>query len=373
VHAQGGWDPLCAFAPLFDAPDIDMEASAQPARIHGLDLVDHPDRPAVRAFFETYGDQTVVLNGVSVRSVNHETCQAVALTGATSDARTDWATRVADAYQGAHRIPHRVLDGPVFPGDRAVLVSRAQGRLQSLVRGDVFAELDVPVAEPHPTTTPVVDRYLRRRAAARLGVSPGSVGRIGYAEAIDRAQGLVSDRLELALVAAPELSGQVDTAASALASGLSRCVTLSTPFQFDTHADNSQQTPVLNGLFESLSKLVTRLGARPGPTGALLSDDTVVVVVSEMGRTPAYNATRGRDHWPYTSTLLIGPGLTCGRIVGGYTASYAGIGVDPSTGMPDPRRPGIPATTVGATLLALAGLDVGEWLPGTEPLRGILT
>jgi asparagine synthase (glutamine-hydrolysing) len=101
-------------------------------------------------------------------------------------------------------------------------------------------------------------------------------------------------------------------------------------------------------------------------------EDTLVVVGSEMGRTPAWNATFGRDHWPFTSMMLVGPGLRGGRVVGGYTARYGGIGADPATGEPDPARPGIAAADIGATLLALGDVDPGEALPFATPLSGIL-
>ncbi len=92
INAEGGWDPLCVFAPMFDSPQIQMEPQAEPWSMGGLSLVDHPDRPRTRAFFERHHASIALLNGVSTRSVNHETCQVVALTGSTSEDRPDWAT-----------------------------------------------------------------------------------------------------------------------------------------------------------------------------------------------------------------------------------------------------------------------------------------
>src|SRR5262245_33215653 len=84
VSAEGGWDPLCVFAAMFDAPDIDMEPEAEPWTVGDLRLVDHPARPQTRAFFERRHADVALLDGVSTRSVNHEICQVVALTGFTS-------------------------------------------------------------------------------------------------------------------------------------------------------------------------------------------------------------------------------------------------------------------------------------------------
>ena len=48
-----------------------------------------------------------------------------------------------------------------------------------------------------------------------------------------------------------------------------------------------------------------------------LLDDTLVVVMGEFGRTPRINVLAGRDHWPWTqSILLAGAGVSGGTIFG---------------------------------------------------------
>jgi len=48
-----------------------------------------------------------------------------------------------------------------------------------------------------------------------------------------------------------------------------------------------------------------------------LIDETLVVVMSEMGRTPKINASAGRDHWTYCySTILAGAGIRGGTVYG---------------------------------------------------------
>ena len=118
-----------------------------------------------------------------------------------------------------------------------------------------------------------------------------------------------------------------------------------------------------------------RLDATPATDRAAtakLSDEVVVVVLSEMARTPQLNADSGRDHWPWTSVMLVGPSLTGGRAVGGYDAGYTGLGIDPASGEIDPDRASPSPAQLGATLLALADLDPSALGPGVEPLTGIL-
>ena len=105
------------------------------------------------------------------------------------------------------------------------------------------------------------------------------------------------------------------------------------------------------------------MAAMPGTHGRSLLDETVVVVMSEMGRTPKYNATGGRDHWPYTSAMIIGNGIKGGRAIGSYTDNFSGIGFDHRTGTLMPDVIGVSSQDFGATLLAMADIDPRKFLP----------
>ena len=47
-----------------------------------------------------------------------------------------------------------------------------------------------------------------------------------------------------------------------------------------------------------------------------IREQLVVVVQSEMGRTPNYNAGNGKDHWSIGSALFLGRGIKGNRVVG---------------------------------------------------------
>lgn len=378
VFAEGGWDPLCAFAPLFDRPDIEMCSGSRPMRAGGLDLVDHPDRPSVRAFFERCGRRAVLFNGVNVRSVSHDVCKRFALTGRSSDAGPDWASRLAAADQGSFSIPHLALSGPVFAGPLGAAVARAgtSGQLAGLVRGDLLDTIDAPPRRPGAVAERMMDRFHARRVEAlrarRRGASAAEDKLLDdLAEASARAAALKDGRDALSLDPGADLSSQVDAAAAALAQGIARCVSLGGGDAWDTHVDSdAQQGRLFEDLFTALDRLVTRLAETPGPSGAALADETVIVVASEMARTPRKNGNGGRDHWPFTSALLVGPGLRGGRVVGGYDGAYRGLGVDLATGAIDPAAPPLTAANLGATILALGGAGV-EAVDGA-PVTGIL-
>jgi uncharacterized protein (DUF1501 family) len=55
-----------------------------------------------------------------------------------------------------------------------------------------------------------------------------------------------------------------------------------------------------------------------------LLDETLVVVMSEMGRTPKINGNAGRDHWPFVySVLLAGAGIRGGTVFGASDSQAA--------------------------------------------------
>lgn len=63
-----------------------------------------------------------------------------------------------------------------------------------------------------------------------------------------------------------------------------------------------------------------------------LLDDTLVVVLSEFGRSPRINADAGRDHWPQVqSILLAGAGISGGCIYGASDKHAAEVRSDPVT------------------------------------------
>ncbi len=371
VNAEGGWDPLAVFAPLFDSPQIEMEPQCEPWTVGDLRLVDHPSRPLTRAFFEKHAGDIALLHGVSTRSVNHETCQIVALTGSTSEDRPDFATLLAYDERETTTLPHLVMSGPSFPGPYTVFVSHALGALQGTIDGTLLVDNDAPLRVPEPVPGRIVDRFLADRAEARQLERPGSIRVADYREALRRATSLSDSRHELQLRSGLTFLDRAYTAVDALASGICRCATVGTGFVWDTHQDNSVQTENFEAFFSDLDLVLARLAATRGPSGNPLRDETIVVVTSEMARTPAYNATGGRDHWPYTSMFLMGPGIRTGRSYGGYTKLYTGVGVDEGGDL-DPGKPGISAESLGATLLLLGDVDPQQHLRGARPIGGVI-
>lgn len=384
VFAPGGWDTTRVFADGFDS-EVSMEPDAERATAGGIRFVDHPDRPAVRGFFERNHAKSLVLNGLMVRSIAHEICTMIALTGSSSGLQADWPAVLGNARRDAFTLPHLVVDGPSFPGYLGVSVARTgvNGQLEALISGTALDQSEVPVAGPGRVRESLIDRYLVRRGeAAAAGARSAAEQRLtsDWSSAMGKLADLKDLRYAVDFTGGADLADQAQVAADVLSRGVSRCVSVAFPgggqggFGWDTHADNDvQQSVLFEGLFQGLSLLVQLLESTPSPGGGMLADDTVVVVLSEMGRTPLLNGVAGKDHWPYTSAMLVGPGLTGSRVVGGFDRQFTGETVDPGSAEVTADGAVLSAESLGATLLAMADIDPEPYVSGVAPLTGVLT
>jgi hypothetical protein len=118
---------------------------------------------------------------------------------------------------------------------------------------------------------------------------------------------------------------------------------------YDMHENNfgmlkNCNLPILD---QSIPALLEDLQARG------LLDQTLVVVMGEMGRTPKINAKAGRDHWPQCGfSLLAGGGVKQGYVHGATDAQAAYPASDPVS----------PADLV-ATMYHLLGIDPHMTVP----------
>ncbi len=376
VFNQGGWDPTHVFAPLFGNPNIDLEADAGTTTYGNIPIVDHVERPSVSAFFAAQHERAVVLNGVHVRSLSHEICTELMLTGASSGARPDWASRLADADAARFTLPHLVLGGPSMPGELSSSVARTglAGQLDGLLDGQLLAQGDQYAGRPNVVQERILDAYMERRSAARAAASlPETDARLTdrYDASLLRAASLKDARFDMEFAPGDSALTQIDAAVDALSMGISRCVSIAGPGNWDTHTNIQQQSTNFEGLFAGLNLLMARLESTPGTREPTMADETVVVVLSEMGRTPRLNAAQGKDHWPHTSVLMVGPRLVGDRVVGGFDDLYYGRGVDPATAEIDDDAPVVNTEVLGATLLAMADVEPDNSLAGVAPITGL--
>ena len=103
---------------------------------------------------------------------------------------------------------------------------------------------------------------------------------------------------------------------------------------FDTHANHDRiHEPLLTHLTGAIEYLWQQAELRG------VADRLVVVVASDFGRTPHYNADAGKDHWPIGSVLVMERGATWGnRVVGLTDEGHNAFRINPNTLQRDDRN-----------------------------------
>ncbi|REJ92225.1 MAG: DUF1501 domain-containing protein [Planctomycetota bacterium] len=138
---------------------------------------------------------------------------------------------------------------------------------------------------------------------------------------------------------------------------------------WDTHRNNFSilRDNKLPGLDQTYSALINDLQDRG------LLDETLVVVMSEMGRTPRVNGNAGRDHWTQCyGALFAGAGIRGGTVYGASDSQAAYVTDNP-----------VSTSDICATIYHCLGIDYETRVPdptgrptpidhGGRPIEGIL-
>lgn len=380
VETLGGWDVTRVFAPLFDYRDtVDMEPEASLSELGAMRWVSHPARPAVDAFFAQHGGRLAVLNGFYVPSISHHSAVRMTLTGGIQAKTADWATLLASASVEQYLLPSLVVGGINFAGRYGVNVARSgsDSQLSLLASGEIAERSDEPPRSLPTGGAAQVDAYLAQVALEREA-STGEALYGSYSTALARSTQIKARQEDVQFSGDTSFGGQVGAAIQAFTEGLSRCATVNYPtadnhIAWDTHALNdSRQSELFGGLFQALLELMDALDRAPGTAGGSLAEETVIVVLSEMGRTPTLNGAGGKDHWPYGTALLMGPGVRGGQVIGGFDAGQYGLSVDLQSGELDEDGLKLGSDILGATVLTLGDVDPAEVGIGAAPLEAVL-
>ena len=96
--------------------------------------------------------------------------------------------------------------------------------------------------------------------------------------------------------------------------------------QFDSHQNNDpDQMKLIPEFLAGIAYLVRRA------EDLKIRDQLVVVIQSEMGRTPDYNSGNGKDHWSIGSALFFGRGIKGNRVLGATDEKQFAVALDPQT------------------------------------------
>jgi hypothetical protein len=121
------------------------------------------------------------------------------------------------------------------------------------------------------------------------------------------------------------LSQQADIALASFKAGVCVSANLSIG-QFDSHANNdTDQMKLIPEFLAGIDYLASKAEELK------IREKLVIVIQSEMGRTPNYNKGNGKDHWSVGSIMFMGAGIKGNRVIGATDDKQFLIPINPKS------------------------------------------
>lgn len=353
VTASGGWDPRFLFDPTL-VPEQNRiyteigtignisfaPIDATPEELN-IELAEGESTPIVNPerFLERFGSRLTVINGIDTSTNNHDTGRRAFTSGSLTEGHPAIGAMLAASHGLARPLPFISFGGYDATFGIAPLSRLGSSRvLQNLAEPNVIS----PQNEDSDTFhTPDTYDRIRRAQGERLTSIMGGQHLPRLLEAQRALELARATDAELKQLVVPELidlpgglnraegmlqAGQLAVAAFKAGLGISANLEIG---GFDTHGNHDRDQRLnLIQLLTGVANLVDFIDAEG------MTDSVNIVVGSDFGRTPHYNgegAGDGKDHWPITSYMALGPNIAGDRVIGGTTDDQTPLAVDPST------------------------------------------
>ncbi len=376
--ASGAWDTTQVFDPHHGSQRVSMDPETFTRDMGALTHNAGDDRPAVSQFFNRWGNRTAIINGIDAHTVGHDSGRMMTMTGTSATNYPDWPTVIASSGTGDYPLPHVVFGGPSYGGHLSGAVVRAGGgTLLDLIDGSIVGASDQPAPALSTPADQMLDAFVFERSAA-FAARRGEKGLArqrtdALVDNLERTMEIEGRKFEAGLGdLGNTVLDQAIKATELMRLGLSRCAMIGIPGGWDSHGDNSVQAPQFDNFFSALDQLMDHMAVTPGMSARWLIDEVVVVCMSEFGRTPLWNGSMGKDHWPYNSTMVVGSGVRGGRSLGRTDDGLIGLPINFETGEQDDNGDILGSENVGAAILQIAGVNPGDFLPGVQPLHALV-
>ena len=328
-NASGGWDTTYLMDPkgveginrLYREDDIQTMGNLRYAPIK-----QHIEQGmSNEEFFGRHGSELLVFNGLDYSVNNHSPCSRYTATGKLDSALYPTFAALVAACQG----PECPLAFLTFGNYSATGNLVPMARIPYLPTLKKIAQADSPGGNHKYHDDFVldrIDRVLKEQFDTRA-VRP-QLPRSARAQSALYAAQLNSKALKRAIphIATPpkgRLPQQAEIALASFKAGICVSANLSIG-QFDSHANNDRDQmklipEFLAGIDYALER-AEQLGIR---------DRLVVIIQSEMGRTPHYNKGDGKDHWSIGSIMFLGHGIKGNRCLGETDGGQFALPFDP--------------------------------------------
>jgi hypothetical protein len=333
-NASGGWDTTYLMDPkginginrLYQEGDILTKNAHKyaPIKKHAQGGMCNED------FYAEFGDELLVINGLDYSVNNHSPGARYMATGKLDSLAYPTFAALVAACRGSSCPLAFLTFGNYSATGNLVAMSRVP-YLQSLKR---IALADTIEGNPK---APYHDKFALDRIEQALRgehealASQPRLPRAERGENMLYAAQVNSKALERVTQYIPStipkerLSQQAEIALASFKAGVCVSANLSIG-QFDSHANNDpDQMKLIPEFLAGIAYLIRRAGELK------IRDQLIVVIQSEMGRTPNYNSGNGKDHWSIGSAMFLGRGIKGNRVIGSTDEKQFAVPLDPQT------------------------------------------
>lgn len=333
-NASGGWDTTLLSDPrgtgginrLYAEGDIQQLGAHRfaPTAKHRQGGLSNED------FYAEFGGELLVLNGLDYSVNNHSPCARYMATGKLDSLAYPTFAALAAACQGPACPLAFLTFGNYSATGNLVAMSRVP-YLPSLQRIASADAIDGNPRAPYHEDFALnrIEQAMQERRNSRTADS--LLPRSQRAESMLYAAQVNSKSLARVVPWIPKdipkqrMAQQSEIALAAFKAGVCVSANLSIG-QFDSHANNdAEQMKLIPEFLEGIAYVLHRAEELQ------IREKLVVVIQSEMGRTPNYNQGNGKDHWSIGSIMFLGRGIRGNRMLGATNEELFGVKLDPQT------------------------------------------
>ncbi|WP_425614937.1 DUF1501 domain-containing protein [Anatilimnocola sp. NA78] len=334
LNASGGWDTTYLMDPkgtgginrLYEEGDILTHGAHKYAPIakHIQAGLSNED------FYQEFGDQLLTLNGLDYSVNNHSPGARYMATGKLDSLAYPTFAALVAACQGPACPLSYLTFGNYSATGNLVAMSRVP-YLPSLQRLALADSVEGNERSPYHDTFALdrIEQALQEQHASQA--NQARLPRVERADNMLYAAQVNSKALQRVTPHIPKsipkerLSQQAEIALASFKAGV--CVSANlTIGQFDSHANNDpDQMKLIPEFLAGIAYLIRRAEELK------IREQLVVIVQSEMGRTPTYNKGNGKDHWSIGSIMFLGRGIKGNRVVGATDEKQFQVPIDPTS------------------------------------------
>jgi len=330
VQAEGGWDVSSLCDPKMNVPGelkINNWADSDETRTAGN--IQYAPFGANQNFFEKYHNDMLVINGIDAQTNSH-----------TSGVVHNWSGRISNGFPtltalyaaaNAPNLPISYINNGGF-GETAGITRYTRlddaNSIQNIVEPNTnlynpnqhrVSELDwqlMTQLRNDQMTQQLSQNNLTFRERLAISNYQSALNNASilkdFSTELSNAGELANEEEKTAFNSSLKKQGQL--ALIAMKSGVSVAADLHEGGAFDSHQlhdrDQRDSLQVTTDGIDYIWQYAEQLG---------IADRLVMVVMSDFARTPYYNDTEGKDHWPIGSAIIMERGASWGNRMVGLT------------------------------------------------------